>query len=270
MKKNRPAEGELEQWAREIVAFELGVEVTRNDDGTADGQPDALIHLPRGPVPLEVVADHDVPYLKLQDAGRKRGKRIPTPFGQTGWFVSLRHSSDRRLVDERLPKLLKDVPTEWFATGSAPFDDVLLFDDPEYTHLSYLLDKIGVVYLSAWPAEPGVIRLSEEGWYSWDDPIELVPWISRVLQRERDVPTKLARHGGAQLHAFIWATPGSSWYVNSTLRHDDDDEPVTPDLPPDLPPGVTHVWVASVMSRRHVLYWGAEEGWKRGVGLSCR
>lgn len=50
------------------------------------------------------------------------------------------------------------------------------------------------------------------------------------------------------------------------LRNDDDDEPNIPDDAPRLPSGVTHLWVASVMSQRNVVYWSPTAGWKRAKG----
>lgn len=266
MKKVRPPERDEERVARELVAQELSVTVSRNDDGLADKQPDAIIHLPGGPAPLEVVRDHDVDYNRLKNAGDKRGWSITVPPEQPGWFVSLRHDADYRRVRSQIASILQDVPVVWFQDGSAPHEDVFLGDDRDYALVGHLLERIGVVYLRALPDTPGVIRLSTEGWYSWDDPIELIPWISRVLEREHDVSEKLERHGGDQRHAFLWASAGSSWLVNSTLLDDDDNEPSVPREAPRLPPGVTHLWVASVLSRRDVLYWSPTVGWRRTRG----
>jgi hypothetical protein len=267
MKKQRPAEGLEECVARELVALELNVEVSRYDDGSADNQPDALIHFPTGPVPLEVVRDHDVAFNRFDNAARKIGWSVITSPDQPGWYVSLRHTADLRHVRAQLPALLQDLPVHWFQSESTPGDAVFLQDDREYALASYLLERLGVVFLQPLPEKAGVIRLTAEGWYSWDDPIELIPWISRVLTREYDVSEKLAKHGGAQRHAFIWTSTGSPWSVNSMLRHDDDDEPSVPHEPPQLPSGVTHLWVASSMSRRDLLYWSPEDGWKRAKGL---
>jgi hypothetical protein len=268
MKKARPPERDEERVARELVARELSVPVSRNDDGLADMQPDAIIHLTSGPVPLEVVRDHDVAYNRLKSAADKRGWRVSTSPNQPGWFVSLRHDADYRRVRAQIPSILEDVPVAWFSDGREPDEDLLLDYNCDYALVCHLLEAVGVVYLQVLSNEPGIIRLSTEGWNSWDDPIGLIPWISRVLERERDVSDKLQRHGGEQRHAFIWASPGTSWQVNSVLRNDDDDEPAIPDEAPRLPSGVTHLWVASVMSRRDVLYWSPTAGWKRASGLT--
>jgi hypothetical protein len=83
-----------------------------------------------------------------------------------------------------------------------------------------------------------------------------------VLSREFNVAAKLERHGGAERHAFIWSFPSSAYAVNSLLEQDDDDigDPV---YGPPLPGGITHLWVASTMTRRACLVLLHNERWRR-------
>jgi hypothetical protein len=73
-----------------------------------------------------------------------------------------------------------------------------------------------------------------------------------VLSSESDIAAKLELHGGHERNAFIWALPYSAYAVNSLLSADDDDinDPVQG---PPLPPGITHLWVASTMTRHGCL-----------------
>ena len=48
-----------ERLARYVVHEATGLAVTRFEDGKAPSQVDALISAPEGPMPLEIVAQHD-------------------------------------------------------------------------------------------------------------------------------------------------------------------------------------------------------------------
>jgi hypothetical protein len=235
-----PKEGHLERLARRIVAEALGVEVTRYDDGSAPRQVDALIHLPSGSVPLEVVSDEDPAFEQQWAELGRRGHVIRTDL-PSSWYVFL---TNRGHVRELHAQLLR-LPADWPWDGGAD----------EY-ELPAALEKLGVADVveaeRIGADDRGKIVLSHQGWNSWDDPVELNEWVTRVLDRESDVAAKLELHGGRERHVFIWARPGSAWAVNSLLADDDDDnnEPVHG---PALPAGITHVWVASTMTRRGCL-----------------
>ena len=77
-------EGQLERLARHIVAQELSVVVDRNDDGTADRQPDGMILYPTYSAPLEVVSDEDPLYASQAYQLAKRGRSIPA-LDHRGW-----------------------------------------------------------------------------------------------------------------------------------------------------------------------------------------
>jgi hypothetical protein len=250
-----------ERLARQTVAQQLGVPVTQFDDNSRESMPDALIHLPLGAVPLEIIGDHDAEHESLWAALESHGRRIETAPGQPSWYVTLRHHAHLKTVRKQLPGLLADLPLEPFR-DHGPGGDTY-FDDPLLRKIDEQLDNLNVDFLTPINEQFGYIRLSTAGWNSWDDPIDFLSWIPRVLSHHRDVAMKLIRHGGAERHAFIWVTSGSPWFVNSQLTDDDDDERSVPLQSPLLPDGITHLWIASVFAKRGVLYWSSDRGWQR-------
>lgn len=284
----RPAERPLERMARAIVANHLDTLVDRSDDGTAPGQPDGLIYLTEGGyAPLEVVSDHDGDYNRLSDALAHQGETITTTPDDPGWYVALHHRSNLKRIRNLLPTILRELPPAEFLEGAVPADTWAA--GPDHVDRLDQLASLGVSYLAAYPDVPGLIGIGTKGWSSWGDPIDVVPWVARVLDREADVAEKLERHGGPQRHAFLWATLGSAWAINSALDWHEDSpplpKPIGPEIDeefwdmllgpehlrpepapltdPDLPAGISHLWLASTLSGRGALHWSPDGGWER-------
>ncbi|MBT1669650.1 hypothetical protein KK092_09675 [Curtobacterium flaccumfaciens pv. flaccumfaciens] len=288
MSSKRPEERPLERMARAIVAHHLDTLVERSDDGKAPGQPDGLIYLTDGShAPLEVVSDNDVPHRRLSDALDRQGETIAIARNAPGWYVALHHGSNLKRIRQRVPEILHELPPSEFIDGVVPADTWAA--GPDHADRLEELAELGIAYLAAYPDRPGLIRFGTKGWSSWQDPVTVTGWISRVLDREADVAEKLQRHGGPERHALIWATLGSAWAVNDSLNWHPDapalPKPIGPDvdeefwemlprpehehrppapLPdPDLPAPITHLWIASSLSRRGALHWSHDGGWER-------
>lgn len=288
MSSKRPEERPLERMARAIVAHHLDTLVERSDDGTAPGQPDGLIYLTDGSyAPLEVVSDNDVPHRRLSDALDRQGATITIAPDAPGWYVALHHGSNLKRIRQRVPEILQELPPTEFIDGVVPADTWAA--GPDHAGRLDELAEIGVAYLAGYPDRAGLIGFGTKGWSSWQDPVTVTGWISRVLDREADVAEKLQRHGGPERHALIWATLGSAWAVNDALNW----HPGAPELPkplgpdidkefwemllgpeherrppaplpdPDLPAPITHLWIASTLSRRGALHWSHDGGWER-------
>lgn len=104
------------------------------------------------------------------------------------------------------------------------------------------------------------VLILHEGWNSWDDNIDFVGWVHRVLAQNPDVEEKLQAYGGQRQHALIWARPSSAWSAGTMLRDHD-----VLDLPAHYPQPsgqLTDLWVASTY-RPNVLHWSEEAGWRR-------
>jgi len=279
----RPVEGILERMARNVVAEHLDVQVARLDDGMEQSMPDGLIFLADGrTAPLEVVSDHDVRWLGLSDALEKRGSTLDLDPTTPAWFLTLWHDANLKLARARLPELLRSLPAGVLDDGAFPADSWAAGE--KHAETLEVISRLGVSYLRSIAEVFGRAEIRTHGWDSWEDPVTLLPWIGRVFEQNDDVPRKLLRAGGAERHAFIWATIGSAYLVTDALSDvdelDDDDlrpgphpellaqlfassdvdagEPL-PD--PTLPDGVTHLWVASTLSNKRALYWSPDGGW---------
>jgi hypothetical protein len=259
--KGRPTEGSNESLAREIVLEVLGVDVERHDYGTAPGQVDALIHYPDDRVAaLEVVADHDPEANKQQAALMRRKGQIKVPGLWGSWIVLLSHQANINDVERALPALLLELqnkPPQW---------------RPPWEIKLSKRDRLRIT-----PPQPmgngavsGRVWLEREAWGGWaGDQHTLGEWVTRVLHREADVAAKLAAHPDvAERHAFIWATDTSDMEVQIQLEPGDDHP--RPVMPPTLPEGVTHVWVAGRLFSQGALAWFPDRGWWRTPWLARR
>jgi len=248
-----PGESSLEYFARYIVESNLQLSVARFEDGRLPSQVDAVIYRGGSSVPLEVVSDTDPAFLRQWDALEKRGRLVHVPGLVPGWYVTVRRSADVRRLRADLPRLL-------LAHGAQIAED-------RFHSIPAPLASIGVTYAmpmgkSEWD---GRIHISGEGWASWDDPIGLNAWVERVLTREADVPAKLRAFGSDEAHAFIWAALGSSRSITNLLQ--DSDEVEIPTLGPNLPLGLTDVWVAATRTATGCLHYSAR-GWEQATWMN--
>lgn len=242
--KERPNE----KIARWIVSRVLECRVSRFEDGKQDSQVDALIHPTGGdPVGMEIVGDHDPDFNEQWSAMDKINHKIEVPGLRRRWSVSLSRSARVKTLVRVLPDLMLrleagditwsrwQVPEEFAAIGvqsAHPIDD----------------------------QRSGIVHLNAEGWSGIAGEPQLSPWIQDMFARHPDVPTKLAAHPSREGHAFLWVTTVSDYAVQFTLE---DRSQGLPTDRPDLPDGVTHVWVASSLTSQGVVAWFPDRGWWR-------
>ena len=96
------------------------------------------------------------------------------------------------------------------------------------------------------------------------DPNELPVWAAQFLTDTPDVPRKLAASGHPERHAFIWATFTTPYEIASIL---DGEAEALPTEAPQLPDGVTHLWVGSWYASRRTLYWRPDHGWSEAYRI---
>ncbi|WP_147374385.1 hypothetical protein [Microbacterium sp. AG238] len=237
-----------ERWARDVVVAELGVPAHLYDDGRTQGMPDVLIHGPSGIEPLEVVTAHDDEYLRMSAALKQLGRRIDIAPSSQAWAVSLIHArANVKGLRRQLPDLI-------IAHETLLRLEVV----PE------VLERLGIEDAHPLDGEYGYIRLLPAGWNSWDYGQSFSDWLDDFLDRHNDVPRKLAEHGGARQHAFIWVGSAAAWSANDQLEAWDDDEPPPlPERDPRVPESITDVWVASLLvgRPRGMLRWVRGAGW---------
>lgn len=239
-----------ERMARQIVAHVLGVKVDRFEDGTADGQVDAIIHGPSGPEALEIVADHDPAFNSQWDALTKLDHHLLVPELEHDWAVQLSRTARVKRVTQKLPALM-------------------VINEPDLTHPARRLSavpeamaKLGVrmVYTVDRVTPTGRIDLHSEGWSSPGSGETVVEYVLNVLDEAPDVAEKLQRHECIARHAFIWTTIGTDFGVQSQLELG---KSSLPREDPSLPSGITHLWLAGSFNSQGVLAWFPDRGWWR-------
>ena len=95
------------------------------------------------------------------------------------------------------------------------------------------------------------------------DPNALPGWAVQFLtDTAPDVPRKLAASGYPERQAFIWATVTTPHEIASILDGD-----ALPTEAPDLPDGVTHLWVGGWYAGPRTLYWRPDHGWSEAYRI---
>jgi hypothetical protein len=239
-----------ERLARYVVSTALGVRVERFEDGTSNGQIDALIHLPGGPAALEIVADHEQAFNEQWAALHATEHRLNVPGLQRVWSAQLARRAKVKTVLEELPALLLKLESDRLANRPAARHDRLPLEIQRLgVRLLYPLDD---------DTRSGYVNLHAEGWGGWAGSEDVSEYVERILAVEADVPSKLAAHPAQQKHAFIWTTIGTSYAIQSRLEPRDQPMPTSA---PRLPDGVTHVWVAGSFTSQGALAWFPDRGW---------
>lgn len=263
---NTPAMPELrpeEVFASRCIRRALGgVEVRQHDDGSEDGMFDLEVRRGDRPVAaVEVTMAADEPSIKLWRA-LDSGRRLIFDDLAGGWIVALRPEARAREVLQYLPNLLRDL--EAAEVHSVRPDGV---HGGEFEHRAERL-RIADLFQSAGTAYPGSVLLNVEqpqekttGCVAdTGDAIAewLGPWIR--ARRARKIG-KLRRSGANERHLFV-VLPGDAdapFAVTDLLLRRDGPLPT---IPPDLPDGMTHVWVVSTWDSGHGMRWSPEDGWE--------
>lgn len=250
--RTKPVEGRAEQLAREMVARCLSAVVERYDDGTAPRMPDGLIYYPDGRrAGLEVVGDHDTDF-ERQNAALADQRRIRIDGLRWSWSLSVEHSTDIRSLRKVLPSRLRHAEENASGDAEQAARAFRAADD---------FDRLGVFSAQASAHRPGgLVTLTSAPFAGFGHGAEVLPaWVEAVLRREHDVSEKLAAAGlGNEGHAFIWVTIGTSVQIQTVLDGAARDLPT---FPPQLPAGVTHVWVVSGFTSTRGLAWFPNGGW---------
>lgn len=244
-----PEERRNELFARLVVAQALGCVVERFEDGSRDSQVDAQILHPHGAAGLEIVADIDPEQSSMWGALDAVGHEVYVDGLTRRWIVSLRRSASVKKAVAAIPALMLSLER----------GDLHL----QRARVPAALDAIGVksVYpITGDDRAGGRVHLKMEGWGGSAGREELTPWLSQMFERHDDVRRKLAAHPTADGHAFFWVTSGSDFSAQFALENRGQDLPT---LVPELPRGVTHVWVGGLSSSQGVLAWFPDCGWWR-------
>ena len=243
-----------ERVARYVVSTALAVDVVRVENRSAASHGDArFVYADGRRAMLAVVADQDSPVDAQWAALENVEHRLTVPGLRGTWVAQLAWQAKLRDVGRDLPRLAIQWQHRLKASGSTGRFRGML---PVSLH------RLGVRAFDKLREgdDPGVIRLMTEGWSGTAGSGELGPFVERVLDEHRDVPAKLARCSADERHAFIWVTTGSDFAAQYALEDRDQPPPTTA---PNLPRGVSHVWVAGSSASQGVLAWFPDRGWWR-------
>lgn len=220
--------------------------MTRHDDNSRPSMVDALIRMPGGAVPLEVVTD--VSHGLMQQSAslaRYRGG-IPLPEGSQSWIVNMRWGARTSRLATTLPPLLVSIaPTGKMMKPSTALRDI----------------GVGSIQPIDIKSEggPRILVMAQNARYSLLGP-DINGYVENFLEEAADVPRKLALAAdGGPAHGFIWVDNSSTdgW---GALRKADYRLPSTA---PTLPHPITDLWVATVNVHRHFFRYSPDVGWER-------
>ena len=177
-----------------------------------------------------------------------------------GWMVSLFVSARAKRIRRDLPRLLRALESQCIRELR-----------PEYSQQTEaaLARDLGIASLYQGGTDyPGsiyttlVLTPERSGGMVPSSGDVLARWVSDFLHREdtEDVRGKLLRSGADERHAVL-ILPGFATVdfpvIDLLMR----DEAPLPSTPPNLPAGVTHVWVMSTWSSGHGVRWSPDAGW---------
>lgn len=245
--------------ARALVHTILGVPVCRNDTGAQNNQVDAVIH-PAGRAlddgfPLEVVRVTNPDRRAQQSALEKSAGEISIRGLRRGYTVML--------FD---PTLSLGKP-RWLQNRLRAYEQWEL--NPSSRPQVSLITTRFHIFTNQLPGmEPGDVWAVTAAAHS--APMSPPQGMYAAMLEELfapggavggDVVAKLDRHGGQQRHAFIWGEAPEHEGFGLLRRVQPGDLDHEPE--PDLPTGLTHVWLAlSGHEGAAVVLWVRRHGWQ--------
>lgn len=250
-----PRERPEEDQARAVVSEALGVPVEPYDDGSDSGMVDGVFTTPTGRLAaLEVVSDVNEVRMRQWARIAKTNERLDIPGLKHGWWVQVRPHANINQLERRLCEVLGPMET----SGLVHHSELV----GQHTALDDLRLKLGVAGLHLEPSfEPGQIWLLQTGVVGTGsvEQRHFARWVGGLLSYSfTDVGPKLARHDADERHAFIWTSIESDGVSFPFLAGHFDLEPH--ENPPELPDGITHVWVADGGA---AVVWFPDRGWWR-------
>jgi len=254
-----------ELWAKACIEQSLpGVIVQQHDDGSEDGMYDLTIVYPDGSIAAaEVTTAGDEDYIKLAKALDKKAKGWQVP-GLTGtWWVRALPSARAQDLRKQLPDILGGLESSGIRR---------IRGDQSSPHaLAAMLGKLGVSDATqAVTDQNGKVLVTAEKSSQFmgsllpatGDPLAV--WLGEWLAEpsQNDNAWKLGRSDAAEKHLFVLVPSFTPPSVVSVLLAEA--SPPLPTIPPDLPSGITHVWVMSMwIDWGNGLRWSPDGGWSR-------
>lgn len=240
-----------ETWVKGLIEAALqGVTVEPHDDGSRSSMHD--LNLARDGVVFgacEVTAAADQKAVETWNIANGDGERWIEEGLVGGWMLTLRPGCSIKTLRRKAPGLLRR-----------------LEDNPHDTDAKNGLRRLGVldahqggtsfpgsVYLTVDQGREftgGIVADTGDGLVGWFD-----EWV-REPEQTHNID-KLTKSGLPETHLFVILPGFSSGPFTATdllMRTN----PPLPTIPPDLPAGLTHLWLASTWTTGAIYHWGPD------------
>lgn len=261
-----------EAWAAAVISRELGgVEVRIHDDGSQAGMHDLdiLYSVDRSGA-VEVTTATDPGSTELWRLINPPGFPWIEPGLRGGWFLTLSPTASARRLRAELPSLLADLEASGVAEFSGAGDWRARSDDrAERLRIVHGAQggtsRPGSIYFTIeLPLEQSGGAVPETG-----DPV--AAWVSEWTKDpvRSDNLSKLGRSHCQERHlvVILRGFSGTPFGVAGLLMRDG--APL-PEIDPELPAEVTHLWVWSGWNSGDVFRWTRQLGWTRASKLTDR
>ena len=245
-----------------VVRAHLQVPVVQHDDQSVAGMYDLKIEYPDGRVgAVEVTAAENQDLAERQAALAGRRALLLDDRLTHGWLVVLRDSAQVNVARERLSTLLLRLESVGLQEASV-FSAGGLYEEDEHAWLPEQLARSQVQTAKTTGGPAGTVIMTGPMRVSFlsQEPDDVVTFVEDfVASRPSDV-ARLGRAGTPERHLFICSGVFSTGWVS--LRALELDVPQLPRRAPQLPEGVTHVWVApEVTPPARIVVWSATTDW---------
>lgn len=240
--------------ARTILTFVLAAFVIKNDDNSQAGMVDARFRRGDGRSGVvEIFADHAEGWAKYI-AFIANNRTIPAPELQHRWRIGI-------FVQPKLQARKKQWTVGVRCLERSGATNMVEASEKIRNHMF----GIGIQHANIRLGVPGVIELQRQvtGSLADADPASL---LSRYLDYLFDgiagrKTAKLLNHPEPvdERHLFIWITESSPMDVARMLR--DVPEDLASYRPPNLPTGVTNLWLSGLDPTLHTVEWSHSQGW---------
>lgn len=230
----------VEDWAKKIVANELGKTVEVHDDGSESGMYDLRIGSKNAPdYAIECVGAVDPVATETWNVGPAKG---PIKTDSSGdWLVSIRKSANIKMLNRNIAKVIRQCE-DLGLLGFTPVDWQLKRVNAE---IFKALDDLGItsfhMYREVGSGNANLIMGGGGGPVS-QSADDLIGWVGKFLSSDdkADVVKKLRYSNAKEKHAFIpIVLGGAPWNVESYFLG----EMLSPSKDPKLPEPITGVWI---------------------------
>jgi hypothetical protein len=262
---NRSYGGDFEWKVARVVARLMGEVVVLQDNGSLPGMVDMRIEYLNGRLGfVEVFSDTDEADAAMRAGLYGQDRTLPRDHAAPGlgrvWFVTVSSQTRlRSLMDELVPALA-DCERAGRIFGSVTVLEARMFPDGDPAAALWPLGVVDVSSRAAAVGEGGLVKLYPPGIRGSLDPgwDPLLEWVAERLASERVAGhvAKLRSAGGDERHFVLGVTESTPGDVYFALT----DGPGVPGEPPQLGPGITHLWVMDTWLQR-CLTWFPGRGW---------